>query len=188
MPFKNQLLLLATSLTLLCGCSPMTTTQNVSLTPINGGNESILTDSEIVSAFHEGDPIECIFESTKNNGRVEARIQGNKALLSAVDFGDGVPTGMVLFTDSQVFGWKDGSTFGWKAIVPAQVTLAEITHRSHTQGLGVADMTTIDSLRESRVMGDQVSCVRSQFSAETFSQRDSVVFRDVSPVVDHFFR
>ncbi len=170
----------------LTACSSSLSSMAPSPLPRHFENQVILTADEIAASYHAGDSMECTIELSKNKQSIDARIQGNKILLSNVNFGDDVSTGMVLLDSTTFYAWKDGATTGWKSSLPPTATLHSLSEQARTKGIDIPDISTADGIARSVEDGDDISCVKIQFESSTFMPRESVSFTDITSLTNHF--
>lgn len=186
--YTSRIALLIASIFIFSACTNTSLSQGATPIPFHEQNLTILSASDTVSAYKNGESLECMSESTVSGQHLDTRIQGDRALLTNIDFGDGVKTGNILISKGISYAWKDGSTTGWKATFPSETTLSEIINRAHNKRLGIPDITTDSGIQESIQNGDSIQCVRSEFTQDTFTPRESVNYEDISSIVDHFFQ
>lgn len=170
----------------LTACSSSLSSMSPSPLPLHFENQVILTADEIAASYHAGDSMECTIDISKNKQSIDARIQGNKILLSNVNFGDDVSTGMVLLDSTTFYAWKDGATTGWKSSLPPTTTLHSLSQQARTKGIDIPDISSADGIQQSVEDGDDITCIQIQFESSTFMPRESVSYTDITSLTNHF--
>lgn len=169
-------------------CAQPPTATQVTQTPLLFADTTLRSADDIANARNQDIPLECEYKKSSTTQSVRAKIDGENVLLSNVNFGDDISTGMILFSQGTLYLWKDGSTTGWKTDVPEGVGTRQLTSYAQANGLSLVDISSAQDIERSRESGEILNCVPSQFTQETFSIRESVTYTDVTGIATHFFK